>query len=125
VFLSGICETRFFRATGSQYREPLARGGQSQRRGVESHRIKHNCVYQPESEPPNANPKVSRLSANVKASRTGQGGMNRRSYPAQKTWMSADQQEPRPWQHPVNFDWKRPCMPFCHKQADPSDGDAS
>ena len=31
------CETRFFRATGSQYREPLARGDQSQRRGAESH----------------------------------------------------------------------------------------
>ena len=29
-----LCETRFFRATGSQYREPLARGDQSQRRGA-------------------------------------------------------------------------------------------
>jgi len=43
------------------------------------------CVCQPESEPPNAGLKVSRLFTNVKTSMTGQGGMNRRSYPAQKT----------------------------------------
>ncbi len=42
------CETRFFRATGSQYREPLARGDQSQRRGAESHRSKHKYKEPPE-----------------------------------------------------------------------------
>ncbi|MCK9558276.1 MAG: ATP-binding protein, partial [Candidatus Cloacimonetes bacterium] len=41
-------ETRFFRATGSQYREPLARGDQSQRRGAESHRSKHKYKEPPE-----------------------------------------------------------------------------
>lgn len=42
------CETRFFRATGSQYREPLARGDQSRRRGAESHRSKHKYKEPPE-----------------------------------------------------------------------------
>jgi len=46
--LSKLCETRFFRATGSQYREPLARGDQSQRRGAESHRSKHKYKEPPE-----------------------------------------------------------------------------
>lgn len=44
----GYCETRFFRATGSQYREPLARGDQSRRRGAESHRSKHKYKEPPE-----------------------------------------------------------------------------
>ena len=43
-----FCETRFFRATGSQYREPLARGDQSRRRGAESHRSKHKYKEPPE-----------------------------------------------------------------------------
>ena len=42
------CETRFFRATGSQYREPLAHGDQSRRRGAESHRSKHKYKEPPE-----------------------------------------------------------------------------
>ena len=46
--LRRICETRFFRATGSQYREPLAHGDQSRRRGAESHRSKHKYKEPPE-----------------------------------------------------------------------------
>ena len=47
TFRSERCETRFFRATGSQYREPLARGDQSRRRGAESHRSKHKYKEPP------------------------------------------------------------------------------
>ena len=48
VWKKADCETRFFRATGSQYREPLARGDQSRRRGAESHRSKHKYKEPPE-----------------------------------------------------------------------------